>query len=308
MGPPQQTPTHVFAAAVRCWLQIYADITNTDQRYMRNRLRLSVFPQLQGINSAAVEHICSLAEIARLEDGLLNNLAANQLAAAQVCCHLVEATPVEEPVQQRGLQGSPAVAAVATQPRPLEATMQTDCHPSAAAAAATSVCADKPAQTTLQQDASLQHRRSSQGAEIQPAAEQCCQYDHQEQEQGFAVRQHHQNHHQQQCHQPIASADTEPVGALQVSVLLQQHPALQRRVVHMWLAQQTGRAVRTSQVQEVLALLRPDRHTGDKTSTLWRSSCVLRHQELLLLLNVHALRQLMHGEVRLQLQQPAYVA
>lgn len=74
--------------------------------------------------------------------------------------------------------------------------------------------------------------------------------------------------------------------ALQCSLLSQQPLALRLRVVQRWLSQHAPTAVCRKHVDEVLALLQPRRTCGEKlrTSSFWRDVSVVRHGDLLLLL------------------------
>jgi hypothetical protein len=63
---------------------VYPDSTNSDPRYIRNRLRLSVFPMLQAINNAAVGNICSVAMIAEAEQDFMGAFARFELMHATV--------------------------------------------------------------------------------------------------------------------------------------------------------------------------------------------------------------------------------
>ena len=56
------------------------DETNGDLAYARNRLRLEIWPQLEGINAAARENIARAAGIIRRESAYLDALAAERLS------------------------------------------------------------------------------------------------------------------------------------------------------------------------------------------------------------------------------------
>ena len=55
------------------------DETNTDLAYARNRLRLSLWPELEGIHPGAAESICRTAAIVRTENEFMDTLAAERL-------------------------------------------------------------------------------------------------------------------------------------------------------------------------------------------------------------------------------------
>jgi hypothetical protein len=255
--------------AVRCCaLQIYSDSTNTDTRYVRNRLRLSVFPLLQGINSAAVDHICSTAEIARLEGQLVEALAHVQLTAAAVHCRLASTADLQQQQQQDS------------------------------AYLRLGVC-------IAQRQQHHQDELSAQQAWTPLAQQQQQQQDRvQEQQQQQEQQEQQQQEQQQQDRVLQEQTGASPAGlyvqALRVPALAELHPALQRMVVHLWLSQHTPRSVSSRHVGEVLNLLRPGRSTGDKTSTLWGSSCVLRHRQLLVVLDAAKVRQVRAGELHVQ--------
>jgi hypothetical protein len=104
--------------------------------------------------------------------------------------------------------------------------------------------------------------------------------------------------------QPWHQAKAQPVGAqlqaLPVPALGNMHPALQRRVIQLWLSQHTRKSVTHLQVREVLQLLQPGHGTGSKTSTMWRSSYVMRYQQLLLVLDAPMVQELLSGRLQVQ--------
>ena len=55
-------------------LAYVTDETNGDTAYARNRLRLEIWPELEGINPRAAEHIACTADILRREDAYLDAL------------------------------------------------------------------------------------------------------------------------------------------------------------------------------------------------------------------------------------------
>ena len=60
-------------------LAYVTDETNGDTAYARNRLRLEIWPELEGINPRAAEHIACTADILRRENAYLDALAAERL-------------------------------------------------------------------------------------------------------------------------------------------------------------------------------------------------------------------------------------
>ena len=56
------------------------DSSNADERYARNALRRNILPALERLNSAAVSHICSAAELLREDEAYFDNLASTFLA------------------------------------------------------------------------------------------------------------------------------------------------------------------------------------------------------------------------------------
>jgi len=328
----------VLCCAVLCCavLQIYPDTTNTDQRYMRNRLRLSVFPLLQSINQAAVMHICNAADIVKQESDLMNRLAHEQLAAALVPCHVVEA-----PQQQRGettAEGEPVGGLQATASCPVRPQGTANAAQSTAAAKAggsgsSSAGAAAPATTGRGGRTSAQVAAGETGGaagvafcgsysaglatvpwQLQQhttAAAHMGPYINQvfEQQADTSLQQQQNLDSRQQLIQPPPSQQQQQqqsgqqgsslyLNGLRVSVLAQQHPALQRRVVQLWLSQQTSRSVGFTHVEEVLQLLRSGVGTGIRTSTLWGSSCVLRYKQLLLLLDAATVQQVLSRKLQ----------
>ena len=71
------------------------DETNGDLHYARNRLRLEVWPMLEGINPEAAAHIARTADILRRENAYLDELAAARLpeAGRAVDCGALLAAP-----------------------------------------------------------------------------------------------------------------------------------------------------------------------------------------------------------------------
>ena len=63
-------------------LAYVTDETNGDLHYARNRLRLEVWPMLEGINPEAAAHIARTADILRRENAYLDELAAARLPEA----------------------------------------------------------------------------------------------------------------------------------------------------------------------------------------------------------------------------------
>ena len=76
-------------------LAYVTDETNGDTAYARNRLRLEIWPELEGINPRAAEHIACTADILRREDAYLDALAAERLRSTGtgVDCEALLAAP-----------------------------------------------------------------------------------------------------------------------------------------------------------------------------------------------------------------------
>ena len=76
-------------------LAYVTDETNGDLHYARNRLRLEVWPMLEGINPEAAAHIARTADILRRENAYLDELAAARLPEAEraVDCGALLAAP-----------------------------------------------------------------------------------------------------------------------------------------------------------------------------------------------------------------------
>lgn len=76
-------------------LAYVTDETNGDTAYARNRLRLEIWPELEGINPRAAEHIACTADILRRENAYLDALAAERLRSTgtDVDCEALLAAP-----------------------------------------------------------------------------------------------------------------------------------------------------------------------------------------------------------------------
>ena len=76
-------------------LAYVTDETNGDTAYARNRLRLEIWPELEGINPRAAEHIACTADILRRENAYLDSLAAERLRSTGtgVDCEALLAAP-----------------------------------------------------------------------------------------------------------------------------------------------------------------------------------------------------------------------
>ena len=76
-------------------LTYVTDETNGDTAYARNRLRLEIWPMLEGINSEAAAHIARTADILRRENAYLDELAAARLpeTGCAVDCGALLAAP-----------------------------------------------------------------------------------------------------------------------------------------------------------------------------------------------------------------------
>jgi hypothetical protein len=88
--------------------------------------------------------------------------------------------------------------------------------------------------------------------------------------------------------------------AVDIPAVLSLHPALQLRVLHLWLSQQNPKCAKVSQVREVWRLLQQGRGTRAKTSTLWGSSYVMRYQQMLLVVDAVTGKLVLSGDVQVQ--------
>ena len=64
----------------RCGLEHMEDGSNADILFARNRLRLSVFPVLEGLNARAVENICAAAALLGEDEAFFQGLAESFIA------------------------------------------------------------------------------------------------------------------------------------------------------------------------------------------------------------------------------------
>jgi hypothetical protein len=88
--------------------------------------------------------------------------------------------------------------------------------------------------------------------------------------------------------------------AVDIPAVLSLHPALQLRVLHLWLSQQNPKCAKVAQVREVWRLLQQGKCTGAKSSTLWGSSYVMRYQQVLLVVDAVTGKQVLSGDVQVQ--------
>ena len=94
--PLLDTPREEIEEYLRRWGVAYVeDETNTDQYYARNRLRLTVWPELCRINGAARENIVRAAGIVRRESAYLDELTREYLPpeGASVSCEALAKAP-----------------------------------------------------------------------------------------------------------------------------------------------------------------------------------------------------------------------
>ena len=94
--PLLDTPrTEIEAYLAEYGLGHVEDETNQDTDYARNRLRLTLWPQLAEINGALTEHIAAAAAIERRENDYLNALAEEYLPSegTQLCCDTLRRAP-----------------------------------------------------------------------------------------------------------------------------------------------------------------------------------------------------------------------
>jgi hypothetical protein len=281
-------------------VQVYPDSTNLDQCYVRNKLRLAVFPLLQEINPAAADHICSAAEIAQLEWQLVDELARGQLAAAAGFCRIVSRSKHAEPQEQQQQQHQGGHHLQQHQQRRWRPEQE---HQVPAVALSHWLHGGIGSGSFAMFDGlELVPRLPLQGPQqLGGAAAFEASAAHSELISVQPRRSARQQQHQQQAwDQAKAQLVDTQLQALSVTALRNMHPALQRRVVQLWLSQHTPKSVTHLQVHEVLQLLQPGHDTGSKTSTLWRSSCVMRYRQLLLVLDASMGQELLSGQLQVQ--------
>ncbi|WIA17839.1 hypothetical protein OEZ85_009345 [Tetradesmus obliquus] len=220
--------------------QFWEDSTNSDQRFTRNRVRLSVLPLLTAINARAVQHIAVASEVLQAEDELLESMALHELRAASRHYSLL---PVPAAAQQQQQQ-------------------------------------DQQQQQQQEQQQEQRRRRQRQRqrpTSLKAQASVWCK--------GLQAVSHKSG------------------TALSIFYLQGLPRALKARVARAWLQQQLPTAPTYLAIQEVLGLLQPGQGSGQRTGSLWGSSCVMRHGQLLVLLDGADASSLHAGRLRLELQQ-----
>ena len=99
--PLLDTPRAAIEGYIRAHgLTYVTDETNLDLSYARNRLRLSLWPELETINPALTAHICHTADILRAENDYLDGEAAALLppdGTSVPCEAVLSAPPVLRP-------------------------------------------------------------------------------------------------------------------------------------------------------------------------------------------------------------------
>ena len=99
--PLLDTPRAAIEGYIRAHgLTYVTDETNLDLSYVRNRLRLSLWPELETINPALTAHICHTADILRAENDYLDGEAAALLppdGTSVPCEAVLSAPPVLRP-------------------------------------------------------------------------------------------------------------------------------------------------------------------------------------------------------------------
>ena len=99
--PLLDTPRAAIESYIRAHgLTYVTDETNLDQSYARNRLRLSLWPELAAINPELTAHICHTADILRAENDYLDAQAAALLppdGTSVPCEAVLSAPPVLRP-------------------------------------------------------------------------------------------------------------------------------------------------------------------------------------------------------------------
>jgi hypothetical protein len=245
--------------AARLLVQVWEDSTNSDQRYARNRLRLSVLPQLIAVNARAVQHIAASSELLQAEDELLEAMALRELQRAAVQYTLLP-TPAVTPQQQ---QQHRAVA-------PLSAATETTSSSSSSSAATWDPSTLWPGMDDMPS------HPSADIAGMFQATVWC---------------------------KGLQAVSYKSGTALGIAALQSLPKALQARVVRSWLQQQLPTAPTYLAVQEVLGLLQVGQGSGSRTGSLWGSSVVMRHKQLLVLLEGGDAGKLHAGKLRLDQQQ-----
>jgi hypothetical protein len=248
-------------------LQFWEDSTNSDQRYARNRVRLSVLPQLMAVNARAVQHIAASSELLQAEDELLEALALQELQMASVQYTLLP-TPAVTPQQQQQQQQQQQRAAAP--PCTAADTTSSSSSSSGGGVATWDVSGLWPGVSDMP---------------LHPSADIAGMFQATVWCKGLQAVSFHSG------------------TALNISSLQSLPRALEARVVRAWLQQLLPSAPTYLAVHEVLGLLQPGQGSGRRTGSLWGRSCVMRHKQLLVLLESCDAAKLHAGELRLERQQ-----
>ncbi|WIA38141.1 hypothetical protein OEZ86_001499 [Tetradesmus obliquus] len=240
--------------------QFWEDSTNSDQRFTRNRVRLSVLPLLTAINARAVQHIAAASEVLQAEDELLESMALHELRAASRHYSLL---PVPAAAQQQQQQ-------------------------------------DQQQQQQQEQQQEQRRRRQRQRQRPTSLKAQVIEGEHMPSHPSAAIAGMFQA--SVWC-KGLQAVSHKSGTALSIFYLQGLPRALKARVARAWLQQQLPTAPTYLAIQEVLGLLQPGQGSGQCTGSLWGSSCVMRHGQLLVLLDGADASSLHAGRLRLELQQ-----
>jgi Tfp pilus assembly protein PilE len=266
-------------------VQFWEDSTNSDQQYTRNRLRLSVLPQLTSVNTRAVQHIAAASELLQAEDELLEAMALRELhaAARQYSLLPMPAVAQEQQQQQQRRRQRRRLATPRLTPFAVEAVTV-----AAVPTAATAACSSSSSSSSSSSVASWGVNGLCPAAAdmpSHPSADIAGMFQPTVWFKGL----------QAVCHKSGT--------ALSIPFLQDLPRALKARVVRAWLQQQLPTAPTYLAVQEVLGLLHLGQGSGQRTGSLWGSSCVMRHSQLLVLLDGGDAEGLHAGRLRLEQQQ-----
>jgi hypothetical protein len=271
-------------------MKYWEDSTNVDQRYARNRLRLSVFPELVSINQQAIKNMSQASELLRADGEFLDAMAQRTLQDSTCSVHLVPTAAAqgkkvwpslwsdEGSQQQQGAEaaaGAPGLTGSSATLSP-GSTVAGVC----AQAAGGADCAHHTVGS--QQDA---FKMTAFAINWELEGCQCSSSSTSGGSSGTTIKSSAGSSSSSNLYDSSAPS----VGgilheALPLRAVAALPVSLARRVLRGWLSRKATKHVTFSMLSEVLRLVQHGTHSS-KTSTLWGAQCVLLHRRLLLLVD-----------------------